>query len=142
MTITATEALHRGPTEPIPPHKADIVIVDDLDQPDNLGGVLATLKRKSTVWVVTDRENGDGLEKWEKSLGDGLGGHRLVSIKLEKPDCMEGNQVSPWVGIFAAITLLVAFVGVAGAVGILLLVPQQCELFSFCCADFGRCRGL
>lgn len=131
----------RSSTEPIPPDMADIVIVDDLDQPTGLEQIFPALIRKSTVWVVTDRGVQNQLRKWVEILGNGLGG-RLVSIELEKPGYMTEKQVSPWVRILAAITLLVSFVGVVGAVGILLLVPQKCELLSFCCTDFGRCQGL
>lgn len=40
-------------TEPIPPHNADIVIVDDLDHLDGVREVLPAMAAKSTVWVVS-----------------------------------------------------------------------------------------
>ena len=129
----------RSPAEPIPPHMADIVIVDDFDQPDSLGEILPILKKKSTVWVITDRDGQDSQnspERWVEILGEGLDG-RLASIKLKKPDRIKGKQVSLWVGILAAVTLLVSLVSIVGAVVVLLFAPRQFDLVCFCCPELG-----
>ena len=109
-------------TEPISPRVANIVIVDDLVVPDGLEDILSVLKKKSTVWVVTDRSEQHSMEKWVEMLSKHL--DSLESIQLKKPDHPERKQVSLWVGILSTITLAVSLVAVTVAVFVLLCAPQ------------------
>lgn len=137
-------------TEAIPPHKADIVIIDDLHHPDGLTNVFPALVGKSTVWVVPSKgigiENSNGMdfEKWVEVITNGLKvedgrnvedlqKERLVPIELDKPQ--EGPQQLPDnlptpLKILAPITLIISFGLIAFALGSLMMLPP-CEVGCF-----------
>lgn len=106
-------------TVPISLHKADILIVDDLDQPDGLKDILPTLAEKSTVWVVSSSSK-TKVDEWMRVFRDGLN-DPPVTIELES--CQERRKNLPLhVNVIALITLLVSFFSIIGAL-VLLLVP-------------------
>ena len=126
----ATPALGgRNPTEPIPPHKADIVIVDDLDHPDEIREVLPAMTAKSTVWVVSSSRRTE-IRDWMKVLKDGLG-EAPARIELEPNEPNREMHKSPTllVNLLAVFTLLVSIVSLVTALA-LLMAPQ---LFGFLC---------
>ena len=112
-------------TVPISLHKADILIIDDLDRPDGLEDILPTLAGKSTVWVVSSLSE-TKLDEWMRVFREGLN-DPPVTIELESNQEMSTN-LPLHVNVIALITLLVSFLSTIGALA-LLFAPQLSELF-------------
>ena len=112
----------------IPPHKADVVIIDDLDRPDGLREIFPSLIGKSTVWIVSSSSS-TKFRKWRRLIDDNLNG-KLVTAKLE-PGQRLCEKPSLLVSVSSAITLLVSSVSIIGALAVL-LAPQPCDFLCFC----------
>ncbi len=122
-----------NPTEPIPPHKADIVIIDNLDHIDGVREVLPAMAAKSTVWVVSSSSS-TKVKKWVRVLKCGLG-EAVVPIQLKpnKPNAsnQEMHKNLPFqVKLVGGITLLVSIISIGTALA-LLMAP---ELYNFPCS--------
>ncbi len=115
-------------TEPIPPHKADIVIVDDLDHLDGVQELLPAMAAKSTVWVVSS-SSPTTVEEWKEVLGAGLP-EPPVPIELEPKN--EVHKSPPiLVKFLSVVTLGILISFIVGAFA-LLMEPQLCESFCLC----------
>lgn len=117
-------------TEPIPPHNADIVIVDDLDHPNGVSEVLPALATKSTVWVISS-SSPTKVEDWMTVLESGLN-EPLTPIQLEEKSNREVHKSPPLrVNLLAAFTLCVSIISMASAFA-LLIAPQLSQFFCVC----------
>ena len=115
-------------TGSIPPHKADVVIIDDLDSPDGLREIFPSFVEKSTVWIVSSSSS-KKLRNWKRFIDHNLSGP-LVTIKLE-PSQRLCENLPLLVNVFSVITLLVSSISIIGAFAVL-IAPQLCEFLSIC----------
>ncbi|MCY3872703.1 MAG: hypothetical protein OXF88_00240 [Rhodobacteraceae bacterium] len=113
----------RSTAVPIPPHKADVVIVDDLDKPDGLQDILPALANKSTVWVVSSSSRTQ-IDEWMNRIGSGLSD---PPIQIELESNQELSQTPSYIVNALALITLVSFISIAGALALLML-PPSCEL--------------
>ena len=107
----------RAGSLPVHPHGADIVIIDDLDQPSGLPMILPALAGKSTVWVISSTST-TSVNCWMNILSIGLK-HRLTLIKLE-PSNQEDGGPSRVVEVLALITLAISVISVVSAVAVII----------------------